>query len=306
MQPPLRVVYVASSSHSGSTLLALLADEHPGVASVGETAIKPKIRREGRAASQHCSCGAPLQQCELWGRVFQQVSNEGIRFNANCWSNDYRFENKWLDAMLTRETSLTILRRVRRATLRHLPRSAQRMARIDRANVSFIKAVLAQTGATVFVDTTKLLTRLSYLLEIPDLDVKIVHLVRDVRGFAASGKRRGVSVERAARVWRNDQRAIQAMVAAVPGERTLMMRYEDLCTQPRDTLARLWALCGVGPAEPPAFVRSSDHHVIGNSMRMGGSIEVRLDETWRAVLDDREERRVLEIAGPLHQRLGYV
>lgn len=303
--PLLRVVYVVSSSHSGSTLLALLADEHPRVGSVGETAVKPRIRREGRSISQHCSCGVSFERCEFWRRVFRQVSEEGVRFDANCWSNDYRFENPWLDAVLTRETSLTMLRRLRRWASRHLPGYRQRVARIDRANVSFIGAVLAQTGASVFLDTTKLLTRLSHLLEVRELDVKVVQLVRDVRGFAASGKRRGLSVEQAARVWRSDQQAIQQMVAGLPAGRTLLMRYEDLCTQPRETLARLWAFCGVEPAEPPTIVRSSDHHVIGNSMRMGGTIEVRLDETWRAALDDHEERRILEIARPLSQQLGY-
>ena len=44
---PIRVVYVAGSGHTGSTLLALLMDSHPEIACVGETSVKPKIRRRG-------------------------------------------------------------------------------------------------------------------------------------------------------------------------------------------------------------------------------------------------------------------
>ncbi len=302
----LRVTYVVGSSHSGSTLLALLAGENPRVASVGETAIKPRIRREGRSLTQNCSCGAPLDQCQFWQRIFRRVTDEGVQFDARCWSTDYRFENRWLDAMLTRETSVFALRRLRRWASRSVPGYRDRVSRIDRANVAFVRAVLSQTGAIVFLDTTKLVTRLTHLLDIRDLDVKVVRLVRDVRGFAGSAKSRGASVVDAANVWRNDQTAILRALCTVPGERKLLLRYEDLCTETRTTLRRLWEFCDVEPVEPRLVVRSSDHHVIGNSMRMSGTIEIRLDESWRARLDDSEQRRVLEIAGTLNQQLGYV
>ena len=77
-----RVIYVVGSSHSGSTLLAMLADEHPEVASVGETAVKPRIRREGRSATQLCSCGAALQNCGFWQHIFADVAAQGLRFDA--------------------------------------------------------------------------------------------------------------------------------------------------------------------------------------------------------------------------------
>ena len=85
----------------------------------------------------------------------------------------------------------------RRWATRHLPRLRARTARVDRANVAFVGAVLRRRNASVFLDTTKLLTRLTYLLEIPDFDLRVVRLVRDVRGFAASAQRRGESVDEA-------------------------------------------------------------------------------------------------------------
>jgi hypothetical protein len=237
--------------------------------------------------------------------VFRRVSDAGIPFGADCWSTDYRFDGPWLDTVFTRETSLTALRRLRRWASRHLPAYRQRVSRIDRANVAFIRAVLAETGAAVFLDTTKLVTRLAHLLQVPDLDVRVVHLVRDVRGVAASGKRRGVPVEDSARVWASDQLAIERTIRRLPAWRTMLMRYEDLCTAPRDTLAALWAFCEVEPADPPEALYSTDHHVIGNSMRLQRVIDVRLDESWRTVLDAGDERRILAIAGALNHRLGF-
>jgi len=301
-----RVTYVVGSSHSGSTLLALLADAHPRVASVGETAVKPRVRREGRAQEQRCSCGETIERCSFWRDIVERVHRDGTRAGSTLWSHDYRFEHPWLDALLTRETSMVALRQLRGWMARHAPGYRHRVARIDRANVAFIRAVLSQRRAAVFLDTTKLLTRLTHLLEIPDLDVKVVQLVRDVRGFAASAKKRGHPVHEAAYVWHNDQRAIARALRSMPHERLWVMRYEDLCTRPRQTLARLWAFCGVEPFEVPLPVRASDHHVIGNSMRLKGTIELRLDEGWREHLDANDERSVLAVAGALNRQFGYV
>lgn len=305
MTKRLPVTYVVGSSHSGSTLIAFLADQHPLIASVGETAIKRRIRREGRASEQRCSCGHRLDACPFWQSVFEDVSATGITLSTTRWRTDYRFEHPWQDALLTRETSWLAWREARRWATRHLPVLRGRTARIDRANVAFIRAVLERRRARVFLDTTKLLTRLTYLLEIPELDVRVVRLVRDVRGFAASAQRRGESVTGATTVWLNDQAAIERVLVRWPGVRQTLVRYEDFCAEPQATLRRLWQFCGVAPIEPSTAVVAGEHHVLGNSMRMGATITVRLDDSWRSRLAPKDERKVLAIAGSLNERLGY-
>lgn len=268
----LRVTYVVGSSHSGSTLVALLADQHADIASVGEVSVKRAIRWERRAGTQPCSCGMTIDDCPFWQALFDDVTATGIPFSVERWRTDYRFEHPWLDALLTRETSFTALRRVRRLAMRTLPVLRPRSARIDRTNLAFIRAVLQRRGASVFLDTSKLLTRLTYLVDVPGLEIRVVRLARDARGFAASAKRRGESAARAATVWRNDQMAIEAFVSEHPGLRTHLLRYEDLCARPVETLRRLWAFCGVRNLEPRTAIEASDHHVLGNRMRMGGTM----------------------------------
>jgi len=87
----LPVTYVVGSSHSGSTLIAFLADQHPDIASVGETAVKRRIRWEGRAAAQHCSCGLAIDACPFWAAIFSDVSAAGMPFSVERWRTDYRF-----------------------------------------------------------------------------------------------------------------------------------------------------------------------------------------------------------------------
>lgn len=300
-----RVVYLAGSGHTGSTLLAMMADLHPDVASVGEIAIKPKIRRKGSEGRQTCSCGALVTACPFWREVFQRVRQRGFDFGVGQWTNDYRFDHPVLHRVFTRDTSQPLLQVFRRWAERSLPVYRQRTRTIDRVNVAFVEAVLETTGASVFFDTSKGPSRLGRLLSISDLDLRVITLVRDVRAYAASATRRGKALADAAETWKKDQLAIRALVSTLPADRRMVIRYEDLCRDPRGTLGRLWDFCGVPRIDVPSRVFSHEHHVLGNSIRLGGPIEVRLDERWRHDLKAADQSVVLRIAGPLSREFGY-
>jgi len=305
--PPVRrrVVYVAGSGHSGSTLLALLAQRHPAIATVGETAVKPRIRREGRAPEQRCSCGARLDGCPFWQRIFARVQATGLAFDASHWTNDYRFEHPWLDRLLTKETVVPGVVAFRQWAARHLPFYRARVHRVDATNVAFIDAVLAETGATVFLDTTKLLTRLLHLLAIPALDLRIVWLTRDVRGYANSARRRGARVDEAATTWRRDQEAIGALVGSLSPGRALHVRYEDLCRHPFETLRNIFLFSGLEALAPDALETPRPAHVLGNQMRTEGAREVVLDERWRQELSASQMADIERVAGAMNARLGH-
>ncbi len=301
----LQVVYVAGSSHSGSTLLALLAGQHPGMASVGEASVKPRIRRERRAGAQRCSCGRPLSACPFWQAIFGRVNDAGLAFDQDHWTNDYRFEHPWLDSIFTRETSSAALREARRWSARHLPGYRSRVARIDAVNTAFIAAVLAETRARVFLDTTKLPTRLTHLLDHPQLDVRVAWLTRDARGVAYSAKRRGLPVDRATQVWLHDQEAVRRLITTIPADRRYHVRYEDLCADPTATLTGLWTFAGLRPIEVAGAVRPADHHVLGNSMRITDEVRIRPDDRWRSGLTADEQQRILAMAKRMQTALGY-
>jgi hypothetical protein len=303
---PIPVVYVAGSGHTGSTLLALLMDSHPQIACVGETSVKPKIRRRGDESAHQCSCGELVVACPFWNSVAQQVQSQGQEFGTSRWTNDYRFEHPLARKVQNRACLSAAGRQAVRWAAGHLPGYRARVAHIDRVNLAFMRAVLQVSGASVFGDTSKRLVRLVHLMRLPEVDTRLVLLVRDVRGYAASAKRRGFPVFDAARTWQHDQLAFAAIARGLPPERVHRLRYEDLCGSPQNTLRALWSFCGVGDLPAPEFVDARQHHVLGNSMRMGGEIRIRLDQSWRERLDRNEAQRILEIAGETNRKLGYV
>ena len=298
----LRVGYLAGSNHTGSTLLALLMDKHPQVASVGETS----PNRGFAPGRGHCSCGEWIRDCAFWKRIFESVSTQGIELNASNWSNDYRYRNIVLHRMLSRFSHNRHLRRLQLAASDLLPVHRSRTERVDRANVHFVRAVLEARQARVLFDTSKYAARLYHLLRIRELDVRVVRLVRDVRGFASSEKKRGRGAEDAAHVWMRQQEVISDIIRDVPPERVLLLRYEDVCAAPAHWLRELQLFLGVDPMETALTVRPADHHVLGNPVRKSEAVTVRAPEDWGARLDLAEVSTVMRIAGAFNTRFGYV
>jgi hypothetical protein len=180
-----------------------------------------------------------------------------------------------------------------------------RVAYANKVNIAFIQSALQLTGAEVFFDTSKALMRLSYLLAIAALDLKVVRVVRDVRAFANSYKSRGVAVEQAARHWRNYQLSADDLLQTVPSDRVMLMRYEDFCHDPLLWLHRLHTFCGVQPLDPPETITPGEHHIIGNHMRLQKITAITANYSWQEKLTAAEMARILHIAGDINTRLGY-
>ena len=299
----LPVVYLAGSGHTGSTLLALYLDSHPRVVSVGETSLKPKQQRR-RKTSIVCTCGQLCIECPFWQQVFKGVSEAGFEFSALEWSNDFRYKNRFAHRLLSRYSSNPALRALQKAAAL-LPSHQSRVERVRRVNVEFIRTVLRVANADVFFDTSKKAVRLDHLLQTPELDVKVIKLVRDVRGYVSSAKKRGESVDDAAHAWRHVQETLDALTRRLPPDRLMVLRYEDLCRDPRNWLKRTYGFCGVEAIDPPEVVVSQEHHVLGNNMRRHEKVAIRLDESWRSLLNVDEQERALAIAGAFHTRFGY-
>lgn len=84
-----------------------------------------------------------------------------------------------------------------------------------------------------------------------------------------------------------------------------MVRYESLCAEPETTLTRIFEFFGLDPMRVELDFRSVEHHILGNSMRLGSSSDIRLDEKWRSQLTDADLNIFDRIAGKFNRRLGY-
>lgn len=118
------------------------------------------------------------------------------------------------------------------------------------------------TGAGTFVDSSKAPAFARSLSQVPGVDLYLLNLVRDPRAVACSWYRRKRSVSgviRNSRDWPRRQRELEAWQTEL-GERFMQVRYEDLATNPMDTIAAISNWADI-PVPDALFVESDRVHI---------------------------------------------
>lgn len=303
---PLQVAHVVSTSHAGSTLMAFLLDSHPEIVSIGENGPSLKAKRKKKHPGEvRCSCGTAIQDCQFWEKVFNSVQKQGLSFSADNWSNDYRYDNKLLGRLFNSYSHRPWLRSFQRIASARLPFHRDRIIRTGKVNVEFVDAVLKISKASVFFEASKSLMRLENLVKIDRLNVKVIRLVRDVRAYVNSAKRRGEPVAEAALHWKRFQLLADQFMSTMPKENVFVFCYEELCENPEKVIKDICNFLNVSIIKPPTEIFPEKHHILGNRMRLKGKFQIRLDEKWRKELTEGEIDEVVKIAGQVNQQWGY-
>ena len=302
-----RVMYVGGVIRSGSTLLDRMLGELPDHVGVGELCY---LWQHSVKLDRGCGCGEPFSACPFWTAV-------GEKAFGGWQSVD-------VDEMIALQLSLD--------TTRDIPALlAPRVTRDFRARLQRYAEVLSAlyagiadvSGARVVVDSSKHAGP-AYLLRRADVDLRVLHLVRDPRGVTASLRKQVRRPEHdreefmsvwpartVARRWITTNLLIGGLGRfGVPVER---LRYEDLVADPVAALSRVAAaLDRPLPADALSFIRDGAvelppaHTLDGNPMRYStGPVPLRPDEGWRTSLPESDRRLVERITAPLRWRYGY-
>ena len=157
------------------------------------------------------------------------------------------------------------------------------------------------------------------------LDVRVVHLVRDVRGVAHSLSKQDVARPQAASdadvMAHYTPMVAAARWVAVQGQAELLrrcglpvarMRYEEFVLRPRQAVEAALDTLGLAPAPGQLdhigdgrVVLGTSHGLSGNPSRFrDGEITLRADEAWRNAMSRRDRLVVTAIGLPLLLRYG--
>ncbi|MGI8615363.1 MAG: sulfotransferase [Actinomycetota bacterium] len=307
METPIPYVCMPGSPYTGSTLLGMLLGNHPACASIGAaTGLTARVD----LSTYLCSCGAKFTDCGFWGRVAQrtvELQQPVTVFEKDFWNTHVRVSNRRsLNGLAVSSLGSAPLDAVRDAVLGKVGPVAKKIAEAKLASWSLARAVLEETGKTMFVDTARDHQRHRYLAGMPLLDVKVIHLVRDPRGNVASiMKHTKVGARKAARQWRHYNVEADRVRRRFPRSSWMLLRYEDLCQSPQVTLDRVAEFIGVEPVPIATLVAPSERHVIGNSMRLTELDEIHEDLSWQLTLRGPDLRTIAKVVGRTSHRLGY-
>lgn len=298
-QPPVSVTYITGISYCGSTLLAVVLNAHPGVVSIGE--MGPS--RASATPDYTCSCGERVAECPFFTEVARRMREQGVDFDPGDMRLRHNDNGDIFTRLLRRSTGVAALDRLRDA----LPPVRARLDDYARRNEAFIRAALDTSGAQVFLDATKHADRIP-LLQRMNVDLRVIHLVRDPRGYLHSARKHdNTDAESAARDFIRGHSQIERHLARVPRDHRMRINYETICADPGHWLAQLTLFMGLDAMDVPGDFRAHDYHVIGNRMRNRGDerTTITLDEKWRTTLSEDDIATVARIAGPLARRYGY-
>jgi hypothetical protein len=205
---------------------------------------------------------------------------------------------------------------------RLMPKRAAQIAGYVELTGQLIGAVLKVSGKTHLVDSSKFPVHGYVLAEVPGVDLKMVHAVRDSRAVAFSWTRKRPRPEvhwetayvprhspaRSALAWEASNDLIAAL--ARRGVPTLIVRYEDFIRDPGNTIEELATFLDL--TLPPKLLSGhtlyvgSGHIVAGNPLRfVKDELELRIDDEWRSALSTSQRWMVSMLSAPGMARYGY-
>lgn len=299
-----KVIYVAGTGRSGSTLLGNAVGSFPGALSVGE--VKLGFRR-GLAEDGFCGCREPVRECPVWVPAL----------HATFGALPTRAEATDLDRRLTAAV------RTRRTPWWLAGRESEEVRDLVDVLGRLLTHLAVASGASVVVDSSKLPAYGALIARSPLLDVRTLHLVRDPRAVAWSWQRESASQQvsgfeetmerfspmKSSLMWLESSSSVAAL-ARRTGHPAHVVRYEDLVTDPARVLSGVARHADLEP--PAALVEGSElhlrpsHAVAGNPNRVrSGPVRLRRDDEWAAQMSPGHRRLVSTLTAPRRRAHGY-
>jgi hypothetical protein len=305
-EEPLRVVYIAGVGRSGSTVLDSVLGNHPLIQSVGELS---RLASDAWIQNFYCSCGKKAKECPFWAAVH----DEWCSSNNNVSAQEYvELQNKveqfryW--PFYAREGQ----------------KKTQTFQMYAEQTLRVLKAIQKISGCPVIVDSSKAIERAYVLSLMPEIDLRVIQLVRDPRGVVWSHKKafkkdlqsglpRDIQPHptwRAALYWSRLNLQADWLRRHLGPERALLVRYEDFMLQPLQELQKIGDFIGVDLTDVQRVVDQGgklyfDHTIAGNRVRMKGKLELKFDQDWKQNLSSKDRRITEILSGWLMARYGY-
>ncbi len=303
-----RVLYLGGLGRSGTTLVERLLGELPGVCALGEVV---HLWQRDILDDERCGCGERFSGCTFWTAIGQRA--------FGGWGNVDVERIHALQAAVERT--------------RHIPRLAStQLSPAQRSDVreyagyyARVYAAAAEvSGAEVVVDSSKHSALAHCLRWSDELDLRVVHVVRDARGVAYSWTKTVARPEtdgademtryspgRSAMLW-NAHNAAFGLLAR-RGVAVRRIRYEQFLIDPRQALLDLGRYAGLALRdEDLGFLGDGHadltpgHSAAGNPMRFTvGRLPLRRDDAWVRALPRSQRRLVGAVCAPMLRAYGY-
>jgi hypothetical protein len=298
------IVFIGAVGRSGTTLLERTAATDPRAIALGEVVhLWERAVRDGEV----CGCGLRFSDCPFWTAVGDSAFGGWQHLDAEGIEGDRRLvdRNRYIPFLLAPKLAPRRFREAHARTVSTLE--------------SLYEGVRTASGqdSPILIDSSKHPSYLYLLRSVPNLDVRLLHVVRDPRGVAYSWSKvvmrpesgepmERLGVIRACLRWTSHNLLFaMADLFRLPRVR---LAYERFTAEPHLLGSALDELLGsVGSVFELDVVDGvvalgTDHTVSGNPMRFtDGTVVIRPDDGWRRAMPVAARRFVGVVTTPLRQ-----
>ncbi|RPI31568.1 MAG: sulfotransferase [Chloroflexota bacterium] len=304
----IKILYIAGSGRSGSTILHNILGQIDGFFSIGELRY---VWERGFVKNKPCGCGRPFQECEFWKAVLGQTSGLLDQIDA------YRLY-RLTESFRIHHLPFTVIPNVR---IRHLSRLSGYLEAIEK----LYRAIQCVTDSRVIVDSSKNPAYGYLISHLSSIDLHILHFVRDARAVAYSWSKKKLfnpdpvnpdymaqkGPLKSAFQW-NARNAFTELLLRQAPEKYMQLKYEDFVQAPRQSVESILNfLCEPAmslPFESDKSVRLKENHsVFGNLVRFQtGVVNIQLDKEWKSKMSSLNKAAVTLLTLPLLVKYGYL
>lgn len=272
--------------------------------------------QRGIVENERCGCGREFRACDFWSQVGTAAFGGWDQVSVDRVTE--------LRASVDRTRFIPLL-----ASPALPPALRRNLAEYTEYYLRVYRAIAEITGRPVVIDSSKHASLAYCLSRRAEVDLRVIHLVRDSRAVAYSWTKTVARPDagaesymttyrplRAAGQWNTQNGALQML--ARRGTQVLRVRYEDLVESVEQTMLMLARFAGVPAGDADLSFLGADgdgrsavlheaHTASGNPMRFTtGKVTIRGDERWRTALPEAQRRTVTVMTLPLLTHYGYV
>jgi hypothetical protein len=301
-----KVLYIAGSGRSGSTLLELLLNESMHQPALGELF---RLWRQDPLEIK-CGCGKIIGTCPFWQEVF-----------AMC---GWQLKPEWFNKMLALQMRVVRWRRLPWLLFPKIAPARFNKDALELANKyeDLYEALSRMSKQSVVVDASKNVIFILLLKRIKTIDLRVVHLVRDPRGVAYSWryhkKRKPeasdesylhiISPLKIILLWWSN--LLLPWILKGNSKNYKFVAYEDFADNPEKVVQSIFDTLEIAGDmslfDAPQMVLSTNHTVSGNPLRFESKvIEVKKDENWRKQMPGMARAIVSLMTWPWLLRLSF-
>lgn len=169
----INLLYIVSNGHSGSTILSFILGSDKNIFNAGELKMFNEHRlgtnKSIQVMKNFCSCGQPAMGCPFW----QKIDMAGQNLNI-CLYSSLSFKNKFISYLKLVCPFYRFSKSKESSDDFKLLKIIQEEVKKDNSNLNYL------------LDASKSLIRLAHLNSHKNINIKVIYLVRDGRGFINS------------------------------------------------------------------------------------------------------------------------